>query len=130
MPDSIADRPSERRVDYVDMAQAVKDLTRAVQSHDSAIHANVTDIAVLRAQLVADAGRITALERAVEKIFERLDQMHALISGERDFLIEHAQREDQDRVKMMRWIIATLLSVLGSIALGAAGLFFTHLLQK
>ena len=116
----------ERRRGYVELAESYQSLQKGYERLQSAVHSHDTEIAVLRAQLQADSGRISLLEKAVEKIFERLDEVRDLLAGNRDILAEHTKQEDSDRIKLMYGIIATLVSVL----LSAGGFLVTHLLSK
>lgn len=116
----------ERRRGYVELAESYQSLQKDYERLQSAVHSHDTEIAVLRAQLQADSGRISLLEKAVEKIFERLDEVRDLLAGNRDILAEHTKQEDSDRIKLMYGIIATLVSVL----LSAGGFLVTHLLSK
>lgn len=116
----------ERRRGYVELVESYQALLKGYDKLQSAVHAHDTEIAVLRAQLQADSGRISLLEKAVEKIFERLDEVRDLLAGNRDILAEHTKQEDSDRLKLMYGVIATLVSVL----LSAGGFLVTHLLGK
>lgn len=113
------DPPSERRREYIDLTAAYRELTQIVHNHD-------TEIAVLRTQMQSDSGRLSMLEKAVEKIFERLDDMKDLLSAGRDLLAEHMQQEDHDRQRLLLGVIATLVSVL----LSAGGFFVVELLHR
>lgn len=116
----------ERRRGYVELAESYQSLLKGYEKLQSTVHTHDTEIAVLRAQLQADSGRISLLEKAVEKIFERLDEVKSLISAGRDILAGRTEQEDKDRIKLMRGVIATLVSVL----LSAGGFLVTHLLSK
>lgn len=106
----------EQRRGYVDLAEALREVTQAVHGHD-------TEIAVLRAQVQADAGRITLLENTVEKIYTKLDELRDMLVIGRDLLAGHTRQEDADRIKLMYGVIATLVSVLTS-----AGGYVIHML--
>ena len=114
--------PDEQRSGYIDLAEVVREVAQTVHSHD-------TEIAVLRAQVQADSGRITLLENAVEKIYSRLDEVKDMLVTSRDLLESHTRQEVADRLKLMHghaliyWIIATLVSVLVS-----AGVYVLHML--
>lgn len=116
----------ERRSGYAELVESYQSLLKNYDRIQAAIHHHDTEIAVLRAQLQADSGRISVLEKAVEKIFERLDEVRNLLAGNRDILTEHTKQEDKDRIRLMRAIIATLVSVL----LSAGSFLSTHLFAK
>lgn len=108
--------PDEQRSGYIDLAEVVREMAQTVHSHD-------TEVAVLRAQVQADSGRITLLENAVEKIYSRLDEVKDMLVTSRDLLASHTRQEDADRLKLMYGIVATLVSVLVS-----AGGYVLHML--
>lgn len=116
----------ERRRGYVELAESYQSLLKGYDKLQNAVHTHDTEIAVLRAQLQADSGRISLLEKAVEKIFERLDEVRDLLAGNRDILAEHTKQEDSDRMKLMYGVISTLVAVL----LSAGGFLITHLVGK
>lgn len=116
----------ERRRGYIELAESYQALCKAYDKIQSAVHVHDTEIAVLRVQLQADSGRISLLEKAVEKIFERLDEVRDLLAGNRDILAEHTKQEASDRLRLMYGVVATLISVL----LSAGGFLITHLMGK
>lgn len=86
---------SERRSGWPDNAAVL-----------SAIHQLETRVAVLEARAGAQDDRLLTIEKDLK---ETKDGVLGLLRS----LQEHTIIEGQDRVKLLAWIIATLLSVIG-----------------
>jgi len=118
----------ERRRGYVEFERAFSELAEIVKEHGHKIHDNDRAIAVLETQAKIASDRATAIELAINAIHEKIDELSTCFSKKLDAMVSslaaHIQREDGDRLKLMRAIIATLVTGLITLGSGLAALAF------
>jgi chromosome segregation ATPase len=118
----------ERRRNYVDIERHLLELAEIVKEHGHKIHDNDRAIAVLETQAKTASDRATAIELAINAIHEKIDELSTCFSKKLDAMVSslaaHTQREDGDRLKLMRAIIATLVTGLITLGGGLAALAF------
>lgn len=118
----------ERRRNYVDIERHLLELTEIVKEHGRKIHDNDLAIAVLETQAKTASDRATAIELAINTIHEKIDELSTCFSKKIDSMVislaAHMRQEDGDRLKLMRAIIATLITGLITLGSGLAALAF------
>ena len=118
----------ERRRNYVDIERHLLELAESVKEHGRKIHDNDMAIAVLETQAKTASDRATAIELAINAIHDKIDELSECFSKKLDAmvnnLVTHTTQEDKDRLKLMKAIVATLVTCLITLGGGLATLVF------
>lgn len=98
----------EQRRGYIELDHIVHGLSEVVQKQSDQIQGLMLETAVLKTKVDAEAGRISLIEQAVNKLNEKLDLMFGTLT-------KHADQENKDQVKLLWGVVATLVTALGSL---------------
>lgn len=118
----------ERRRGYADIERLLTELAETVKEQSREIHKHDRAIAVLETQTKTGEERTSAVEVAIRAIHEKIDELAECFSKKLDAMVislaAHMQQENGDRLKLMRAIIATLVTGLITLGSGLAALAF------
>lgn len=110
----------EQRHGYINLERLINNLAEAVKEQGHQMRQQDRDIAVLKTQMIANAGRTTAVETAIVAIHEKIDEVSKLFNHKLDAiceaLAEHVKQENKDRIKLLAAVIATLVTGMFTLA--------------